>query len=62
MAGSGVNAASAPALAASGADTLHFSAKRTVAPAGGGPAAEGMGGNEVTDRDSALAVRAALGT
>jgi copper homeostasis protein len=61
MAGSGVNAASAALLAAAGVDALHFSAKRAVAPTGTGPAAAGMGGHEVTDRDAALAVRAALG-
>lgn len=64
MAGSGVDAASAAALAATGVDALHFSAKRTVAAAGGvrmGSAADGVGGYEVTDRDTALAVRAALG-
>ncbi len=64
MAGSGVDAASAPALAAVGVDALHFSAKRTVEGAGAvrmGSASEGVGGHEVTDRDAAFAVRSALG-
>lgn len=64
MAGSGVDAASAPALAATGIDALHFSAKRTVLAEGGvrmGSAADGVGGHEVTDLDTARAVRAALG-
>lgn len=63
MAGSGVDAASAPALAAIGVDALHFSAKRTVHEQGGvrmGSAADGVGGYEVTDLATALAVRAAL--
>ncbi|MGW8483068.1 copper homeostasis protein CutC [Microbacterium sp. NPDC055903] len=64
MAGSGVDAASAAALAATGVDALHFSAKRTVMAAAGvrmGSASEGVGGHEVTDREAALAVRSALG-
>lgn len=64
MAGSGVNAASAPALAATGVDALHSSAKRMVAPVGGvrmGSAGDGVGGYEVTDRDAAFALRDALG-
>lgn len=64
MAGSGVDARSAVALAETGVDALHFSAKRTVAAAGGvrlGSAADGVGGYEVTDREAAFAVRAALG-
>lgn len=64
MAGSGVDAASAPALAAIGVDALHFSAKRTVHEQGGvrmGSAADGVGGYEVTDLATALAVRDALG-
>lgn len=64
MAGSGVDAASAPALAASGVDAIHFSAKRAVREVGGvrmGSAADGVGGYEVTDLDTALAVCAALG-
>lgn len=64
MAGSGVDAAAAPLLAAAGVDALHFSAKRTVRADGGvrmGSASDGVGGHEVTDRDTALAVRAALG-
>ncbi len=63
MAGSGVDAASAPALAAAGVDALHFSAKRSVNEAGGvrmGSAADGVGGYEVTDRETALAIVAAL--
>ncbi|MGM7671705.1 copper homeostasis protein CutC [Microbacterium sp. A93] len=68
MAGSGVNASSAAALAATDVDALHFSAKRNVVVdgAGGGgvrmgSAADGVGGYEVTDRDAAFAVRDALG-
>ena len=64
MAGSGVDAANAPALAASGVDAIHFSAKRAVGEAGGvrmGSASDGVGGYEVTDRETALAVCAALG-
>lgn len=64
MAGSGIDAASAPALAATGVDAIHFSAKRAVRASGGvrmGSASDGVGGYEVTDRDTALAVCAALG-
>lgn len=66
MAGSGVVAAGAAALAATGIDALHFSAKRAVVGAGDegvrmGSAADGVGGYEVTDRDAAFAVRDALG-
>lgn len=64
MAGSGVDAANAPALAASGVDAIHFSAKRAVSEAGGvrmGSASDGVGGYEITDRETALAVCAALG-
>lgn len=64
MAGSGVNAQNAAALAATGVDALHFSAKRTVPASGGvrmGSAADGVGGHDVTDRDAAFAVLAALG-
>lgn len=64
MAGSGVDAASAPLLAATGVDAVHFSAKRSVREDGGvrmGSAADGVGGYEVTDRDAALAICAALG-
>ncbi|WP_314649955.1 copper homeostasis protein CutC [uncultured Microbacterium sp.] len=64
MAGSGVDAASAVALAGTGVDALHFSAKRTVLADGGvrlGSASDGVGGHEVTDRDAAFAVRTALG-
>lgn len=63
MAGSGVDAACAAALAAAGVDALHFSAKRTVHEDGGvrmGSASEGVGGYEVTDIDTARAVVAAL--
>ncbi|MFS0894295.1 copper homeostasis protein CutC [Microbacterium sp. 179-I 3D3 NHS] len=64
MAGSGVDAAAAPVLANAGVDAIHFSAKRAVDGAGGvrmGSAADGVGGYEVTDRDIALAICAALG-
>ena len=64
MAGSGVDAASAPALAATGVDAIHFSAKRAVHGVGGvrmGSASDGVGGYEVTDRDIALGICAALG-
>lgn len=64
MAGSGVDAASAAALAATGVDALHFSAKRTVSEDGGvrmGSASDGVGGYEVTDLDIAQGVLAALG-
>lgn len=63
MAGSGVNAASALALADTGVDALHFSVKRTIVGDSGvrmGSAADGVGEYEVTDRDAAFAVRAAL--
>ena len=63
MAGSGVDAASAPVLAATGVDALHFSAKRTVREDGGvrmGSAADGVGGYEVTDLSTARAVVDAL--
>jgi len=64
MAGSGVDAATAPALAAVGVDALHFSAKRSVQEEGGvrmGSASDGVGGYEVTDRDAALAIARSLG-
>lgn len=64
MAGSGVDAASAEALAATGIDALHFSAKRTVHEDGGvrmGSASDGVGGYEVTDLAIAQGVIAALG-
>ncbi|KJQ55940.1 copper homeostasis protein CutC [Microbacterium sp. SA39] len=64
MAGSGVDAASAPVLAAAGVDAIHFSAKRAVSETGGvrmGSASDGVGGYEITDRDIALAICAALG-
>ncbi len=63
MAGSGVDAASAPALVAAGVDALHFSAKRMVHEDGGvrmGSASDGVGGYEVTDRAIAQGVIAAL--
>ncbi|WP_223585824.1 MULTISPECIES: copper homeostasis protein CutC [unclassified Microbacterium] len=63
MAGSGVTAASARALAATGVDALHFSAKRSVVEDGGvrmGSAADGVGGYEVTDLATARALVAAL--
>ena len=63
MAGSGVSAASAAALAGAGVDALHFSAKRTVTESSGvrmGSAADGVGGYEVTDLDTARALVAAL--
>lgn len=65
MAGSGVVAAGAVALAATGVDALHFSAKRAIAPEGAGvrmgSASDGVGGHEITDRVAAFAVREALG-
>ncbi len=64
MAGSGVSAANALALAETGVDALHFSAKRTVVGDSAvrmGSAADGVGGHEVTDRKAAFAVREALG-
>jgi copper homeostasis protein len=63
MAGSGVDVASAPVLAAAGVDAIHFSAKRAVSEEGGvrmGSASDGVGGYEVTDRDIAVAIRDAL--
>ncbi len=63
MAGSGVDVTSAPVLAASGVDAIHFSAKRAVTEDGGvrmGSASDGVGGYEVTDRDIAFAIRDAL--
>lgn len=64
MAGSGVTAANAAEIAATGVDALHFSAKRTVAAGGSvrmGSAADDGGGHEVTDLAEARAVRAAVG-
>ena len=64
MAGSGVTAANAAEIAATGVDALHFSAKRTVAAPGSvrmGSAADDGGAHEVTDPVAARAVRAALG-
>ena len=63
MAGSGITASDVVAIAATGVDAVHFSAKRTVIATGGvrlGSASDGVGGYEVTDRDAALAVVAAL--
>jgi len=63
MAGSGIEAGSVAAIAASGVDAVHFSAKRTVLAEGGvrlGSAADGVGGYEVTDRETALAIVDAL--
>lgn len=63
MAGSGVDAGSAPILAAAGVDALHFSAKRSVREDGGvrmGSASDGVGGYEVTDLDIARAVVASI--
>jgi len=69
MAGSGVTAANAAEIAATGVDALHFSAKRTVAASGSGrmgsvrmgSAADDGGGHEVTDLVEARAVRDAVG-
>lgn len=63
MAGSGVDVASAPLLAAVGVDAIHYSAKRAVIQSNGvrmGSASDGVGGYEVTDRDIALAIRDAV--
>ncbi|MBO0979698.1 copper homeostasis protein CutC [Microbacterium sp. SD291] len=63
MAGSGVDAGSAVALAATGVDALHFSAKRAVREGGGvrmGSASDGVGGYDVTDPAAAQAVIEAL--
>lgn len=63
MAGSGVDASNARALATTGVDALHFSAKRSVHEHGGvrmGSAADGVGGYEVTDLATAQAVVSAL--
>lgn len=63
MAGSGVDASNAAAIAATGVDAVHFSAKRTIAAGGGvrmGSASDGVGGHEVTDADAARATVAAL--
>ncbi|MEJ1089863.1 copper homeostasis protein CutC [Microbacterium sp. Mu-80] len=63
MAGSGITASDVAAIAATGVDAVHFSAKRSVVSRGTvrmGSASDGVGGYEVTDRDAALAVVAAL--
>ncbi|WP_309128190.1 copper homeostasis protein CutC [Microbacterium sp.] len=68
MAGSGVSASNVAEIAATGVDAVHFSAKRAVesdiAGAGGsvrmGSAADGVGGHEVTDRETALEIVTAL--
>lgn len=52
------------ALAATGVDAVHFSAKRILTADSGvrmGSADDGAGGYEATDRDAAHAVREALG-
>lgn len=63
MAGGGIDAHCIGAIAASGVDAVHFSAKRFVDSDGAvrlGSATNGVGGYEVTDRDTALAIIAAL--
>ncbi|HWU27697.1 MAG TPA: copper homeostasis protein CutC, partial [Microbacterium sp.] len=63
MAGSGIDVDTVAAIAATGVDAVHFSAKRTVHADGGvrmGSASDGVGGYEVTDRETALAIVAAL--
>lgn len=65
MAGGGIDQHTVTAVTGSGVDAVHFSAKRTVhAGAGGsvkmGSASDGVGGYEVTDRDTALAIVGAL--
>lgn len=63
MAGGGIDAAGVAAIAASGVDAVHFSAKRSIISAGAvrmGSASDGLGGYEITDRETALAIVAAL--
>jgi len=63
MAGGGVDAAGVAAIAASGVDAVHFSAKRAIISAGAvrmGSASDGVGGYEITDRETARAIVAAL--
>lgn len=63
MAGSGIDESNVAAVAASGVDAVHFSAKRAIHAGGGvriGSAGDGVGEYEVTDRDTALAIVAAL--
>ncbi|MDT0158188.1 copper homeostasis protein CutC [Microbacterium sp. ARD32] len=66
MAGGGIDAQTVARVAATGVDAVHFSAKRTVpADRAGeavrlGSADDGGGGHEVTDRDTARAIIAAL--
>lgn len=63
MAGGGVDASSIAAIAASGVDAVHFSAKRAIISAGAvrmGSASEGIGGYEITDPEIARAIVAAL--
>lgn len=61
MAGGGVDESSVATIAATGVDAVHFSAKRAVGHGGAvrlGSASDG--GYEVTDRDTARAIVAAL--
>ncbi|MFC5432966.1 copper homeostasis protein CutC [Microbacterium suwonense] len=63
MAGGGIDASSAVAVIATGVDAVHFSAKRTIVSDGAvrmGSASDGVGAHEVTDRDTAHAIVAAL--
>ncbi|WP_087133072.1 copper homeostasis protein CutC [Microbacterium esteraromaticum] len=63
MAGSGITASDVTTIAATGVDAVHFSAKRTVTSDDSvrmGSADDGVGGYEITDRDTALAVVRAL--
>ncbi|MDQ0615200.1 copper homeostasis protein [Microbacterium sp. W4I4] len=63
MAGGGIDASVVAAIAASGVDAVHFSAKRAIPSAGSvrmGSASEGIGCHEVTDRETAEAIVAAL--
>lgn len=63
MAGGGIDAAGVAAVAASGVDAVHFSAKRTIIAAGAvrmGSASDGIGSYEITDRDTARAIVAAM--
>lgn len=64
MAGGGIDAQSAPLIAATGVHAVHFSAKRTMSARDGvklGSAADDGGGYEVTDLATAQAIAAALG-
>jgi len=65
MAGSGITASDVAAVAGSGVDAVHFSAKRTVSVDGGvrlGSASDGVGGHEVTDLAAARSIVDALTT